>query len=106
MDIIKDLKGFEEDVKSLTEKFKDDSYAQAFYAALCNIVWKKYDGSDCYSCSWRYAGGLIAEIRDMGEDYMDFYCSGNEGRVRRDILNDLGSLGWVPTLYDNDWNNY
>ena len=39
-DIIKDLKGFEEDVKSLTEKSKDDSYAQAFYAELCNIIWK------------------------------------------------------------------
>ena len=47
-----------------------------------------------YSCSWRYAGGMIAEIRDVGEDYLDFYCSGNESIVDDEIREDLEKIGW------------
>jgi hypothetical protein len=49
-----------------------------------------------YSCSWRYAGGLVADLREQGEDYLDFYCSGGEGRVASDVREALAKLGWEP----------
>jgi hypothetical protein len=38
----------------------------------------------------------MADKRDLGEDYMDFYCSGNEGFVDKEIEEDLHKLGWLP----------
>ena len=58
-------------------------YAQNLYAAMCNQefakneVWPQLRG-ETWSCSWRYAGGIIADMRDQG-DYMDWYCSGIQG---------------------------
>lgn len=49
-----------------------------------------------YSASWRAAAGLIADIRNRGEDYMDFYCSGNEGIVHETVALAFEALGWVP----------
>jgi hypothetical protein len=88
-----------------------DDYAQNLYAALCNNTFQKQDVwlilKDAYwSCSWRYAGGLVADLRDAGEDYMDWYCSGigtkegdysnyvSEGNVTEEIRADLALLGW------------
>jgi hypothetical protein len=28
-----------------------------------------------WSCSWRHAGGIIADMQEQG-DYIDWYCSG------------------------------
>ena len=55
-------------------------YAQNLYAAMCNQefvkneVWPQLKG-ETWSCSWRYAGGIIADMRQQG-DYLDWYCSG------------------------------
>ncbi len=58
--------------------------------------WDFYKQPDwIYSCSWRYAGGMIADLRGLGEDYMDFYCSGGEGLVDPEIEEDLYKLGWM-----------
>jgi hypothetical protein len=57
-----------------------------------------------WSCSWRYAGGIIADMRQQG-DYIDWYCSGirieNDGSdfvsecvVTDEIRQDLLKLGW------------
>jgi hypothetical protein len=61
----------------------DKAYAQHIYAALCNnefqrnSVWPILTDKR-WSCSWRYAGGIVADI--MGEgDYIDWYCSGIRG---------------------------
>lgn len=54
-----------------------------------------------YSCSWRYAGGMIADIRAEGENYMDFYCSGNEGNVDGEFELDMEQLGWKPIVNEN-----
>ena len=81
----------------LSHKLKEDiGYAEAMYASLCNMKWKHISSGDIYSCTWRYAGGLIAELRDKGENYLDFYCNGKEGYVREDIIKDLRQLGWKP----------
>lgn len=79
---------------------KDDEFAQHLYASMCNVIWHNPGTNDTYSCSWRYAGGVVAKIRDKGEDYLDFYCSGGEGRVTEDVKECLQQLGYAPYDYD------
>lgn len=100
-----------------------DTYAQNLYAAICNNVFQKNDvwprlADLKWSCSWRYAGGIIADIRKQG-DYMDWYCSGiggglgngdetgvkgyvNESVITDEIRQDLFSIGWTVEPYDED----
>ena len=88
------------------EVCSNDNYAQNLYAALCNNEFQKNAiwpilKDEVWSCSWRYAGGIIADIRGRG-DYMDWYCSGMgglatyvpEGAVTDAIKQDLHKLGW------------
>lgn len=91
------------------------TYAQNLYAALCNQAWQRNDvwpllKDQRWSCSWRYAGGIVADMREEG-DYIDWYCSGiqgepdddwidlghvPEGTVTDQIREDLFRLGWIP----------
>lgn len=78
------------------------SYSQNLYAALCNTEWQKLDvmpilKDQFWSCSWRYAGGIVADILGEG-DYIDWYCSGIAGGDEPDVYNegsDLKSRGYV-----------
>ena len=97
---------------------EDDTIAQKLYAALCNMQWEKNSAETeedkiirklkgeerLWSCSWRYAGGLVADLRNnnynKSEDYMEYYCTGNEGVVAPEILELLGKLGWTPKEWD------
>lgn len=90
----------------MMHKVQTYRYAQALYAALCNVEWIPKDTmqllkSEGVIVSWRYAGGVVSRMRDTG-DYMDFYCSGindecyPEGTVTDEIRSDLNELGWVP----------
>lgn len=100
---------------------KDRDTAVEFYSALCNMRWKKINilpdderiieklkgtDSNIWSCTWRYAGGIIADIRNKHyntkEDYMDFYCSGNEGNVADIVEECFKRMGWVPHPWEND----
>jgi hypothetical protein len=90
-----------------------ESYAQNIYAALCNQDWQRNEvwpllKGEIYSCSWRYAGGIVADMREAG-DYIDWYCSGikgdndnhddgfvPEGVVTDEIREDFFKLGWIP----------
>ena len=106
-----------------------EEYAQNIYAALCNQDWQRNDvwprlKNQTYSCSWRYAGGIVADMREEG-DYIDWYCSGirgglseselaemtvedrekyhwyekhfvGEGYVTDEIREDFFKLGWIP----------
>jgi hypothetical protein len=58
----------------------DDVYAQHLYASMCNNDFIKNDvwpilTEKRWSCSWRHAGGIIADMQGKG-DYIDWYCSG------------------------------
>jgi hypothetical protein len=49
------------------------------------------------------AGGIVADLRDCGEGYLDWYCSGlgdnpdyiTEGCISNEIATDLLSIGWT-----------
>lgn len=104
-----------------------ESYAQNIYAALCNMQWCKRDvwpilAEQYCSYSWRYAGGIVADMRQEG-DYIDWYCSGMgginreyegdetteqwtartgyvpESTITEEIANDFSKLGWFPVPY-------
>ena len=76
---VKDAQWFVDKVRT------SDSYAQNLYAALCNNAFQKLEvmpvlRDEVWSCTWRYAGGVVADIRCEG-DYMDWYCSGIGGVI-------------------------
>lgn len=57
-----------------------NAYAQNLYAAMCNNDFQKNEfmprlAGKTWSCSWRHAGGIIADMKQEG-DYIDWYCSG------------------------------
>ena len=111
-----------------------EEYAQNLYAAMCNRDFVKNDvwpllKHQTWSCSWRYAGGIVAHMAGEG-DYIDWYCSGigggdlikedrdnmtaeaiaryewmrehfvGEGHVTDEIREDLIKLGWI--VLDDD----
>ena len=64
---------------------ESEAYAQNLYAAMCNQNFQKNEvwprlKNQTWSASWRYAGGIIADMRGEG-DYIDWYCSGIQGGV-------------------------
>ena len=70
--------------------------ATELYRAMSNMRWKHVTTGTEWSCSWRYAGGVVAQLRSVGEGYMDFYCSGGEGSVSDEVKDMMASLGWEP----------
>jgi hypothetical protein len=84
-----------------------DDYAKSLYAAMCNNDFVRLEvlpilEGETWGCSWRYAGGIIADMRETG-DYIDWYCSGNESEVTEEIREDLLKLGWVVKSLDGEF---
>lgn len=79
----------------MRDKMEDYNYATNVYNALCNVQWQHVETEEIFHCSWRYAGGIVAQNRRYGEDYMDFYASGNEGVLTKEIVQDFAKLGWI-----------
>jgi hypothetical protein len=92
----------------MRDRLHDDRrYAAKLYSALCNMQWQKQDvmpllAGSMWSCSWRTAGAIVAKLRGRGENYLDFYCGGNEGVVDPEIEYDLGRMDWKPLPYDDE----
>ena len=118
----------------------DDAYAQNLYAAMCNNGFIKLEvipvlKGEEWHASWRYAGGIIADMQQKG-DYIDWYCSGirdigvyapakeneeltkeqlarkavvdryvGEGCITDEIRADLQRLGWAVAP-GGDWENF
>jgi len=87
----------EHDLRSagwICDKVKSrEEYAQNIYAALCNNEFVKNDvwpllQDQRWSCSWRYAGGIVADMLEQG-DYIDWYCSGIRGGVTEEDFKDM-----------------
>ena len=123
----------------IIDKVKNDEvYAQHLYASMCNNDFTKNDvipilTEKRWSCSWRHAGGIIADMQGKG-DYIDWYCSGirdskildddefraltkeqqesyiqgkkfvPESCVTDEIREDLLKLGWI--VVDNETEAY
>lgn len=107
--------------KWICDKVKQDEiYAQNLYAAMCNNSFQKLEvvpilTEKRWSCSWRYAGGIVADMREQG-DYIDWYCSGirekyesnsdrdyvSECVVTDEIREDLKQLGWTVIQDDEE----
>lgn len=83
----------------------DRQFALDMYRALCNNVFIHSGGEEpvTFGCSWRYAGGIMAELVD-GHDYMDFYCAGGEGDISPEIEQVFAELGW--TVDPNGYKDY
>lgn len=108
------IAGLEKDLHDsdlIKEKVKDDAYAQKLYHSLCNTEWLRTEfisllrqdqKKDFWSCSWRYAGGIVADLRQDG-CYLDWYCSGNEGLVDPEVATDLKELGWQGIDSEGNW---
>jgi len=122
----------EEDIKNdaiIMAKLRNNSYAQNVYAAMCNMQWQAQEvwpilKEELWRTSWRGAGGIVADLRDCNEDYIDWYASGmggvatydeNEGResmsrqgyvpegvVTDEIREDFARIGWRPVPYPSD----
>jgi hypothetical protein len=101
--------------QTILEKCRSSKiYAQNLYAAMCNNDFFYSDCEEPWGCSWRYAGGIIADMRQEG-DYIDWYCSGiidknngyvGESFVTDEIRNDLLSMGWTIESFDSRRENY
>lgn len=101
---------------------RDRAIATDFYSALCNVDWypnrpaipdderiiRALQGYRYrpWHCSWRAAGGIIADIRNANhgtkEDYMDFYCAGAEGVVSDLVKECFDRMGWTPCGHLNE----
>ena len=109
----------------ILEKVRNsEDYAQNVYAAMCNNGFIKLSVIPIltekeWGCSWRYAGGIVADMRREG-DYIDWYCSGirgdyqdeertnryvGEGCITDEVREDFQKLGWVPAK-GGDWENF
>jgi len=104
----------------LKKVVESETYAQNLYAAMCNNVfqpnqvWPRLK-DEYWSCSWRSAGGIVADLRGQG-DYIDWYCSGimgvgetdsfrgyvSESTITDEIRQDLFAIGWTVEPYPKD----
>ena len=113
----KDIRACEWMLKKVVD---NETYAQNLYAAMCNNVFQRNEvwprlRDEYWSCSWRSAGGIVAELRGQG-DYIDWYCSGimgvgesdsfqgyvSESTVTDEIRQDLFAIGWTVEPYPED----
>lgn len=113
MDLTRDLEQELINSELIRSKCAEERYAQNLYAAMCNMQWQPQEiwpilKNELWSCSWRAAGRIVADIRnslnitdDAGniiyEDYMHWYCSGMQADYRDDGVRDpVQSSGFVP----------
>jgi hypothetical protein len=72
---------------------RSELFATLLYGALCNTTWRHKATGTLWHCSWRHAGGVVADLRCEG-DYLDWYCSMGEGLVDDQVLAEIEALGW------------
>jgi len=71
-------------LEGLKDFVQDDNNAIQLYQALAENLF-----------TWRASGGIVANLRGKGEDYIDYYCSGHEGNITRKTNRALKKVGIV-----------
>lgn len=93
------------------ENKNNKDYKFNIYQALCNTIWYNEKELVRYSCSWRYAGELIANFENKHDikkinfieidyNYLEYYCSGKESIVENWILERFNKEGWKLAEYE------
>lgn len=82
----------------------DVGFMCELYRALCNTAWVPVDMPLAdrkklfWSCTWRTAGAIVADIRnhyfDCNENFLDYYCGGDEGVVSPQVREFCSQFGW------------
>jgi len=97
---------FEEDLQTLkTRVMNEELFDKELYRALCNVQWQKAtEPTMIFSCSWVYAGGIVAELKGNAGfmNYIAYYANGGEGEVSERVLSALRELGWEPIFWPWD----
>ena len=113
MDVTRDLEQELINSELIRGKCAEDRYAQNLYAAMCNMQWQPQEiwpilKNELWSCSWRAAGRIVADIRNslnitddggniIYEDYIHWYCSGMQAGYNDDGVRDsVQPSGFVP----------
>ena len=86
-------------IECLKAKFQDRlrndrDLAKILYASMCNCEYVHKKTGYTFCPTWRVAGRLVAEIRDVGEKYTSFYCSGGENGVYKKPYKLIKKCGW------------
>lgn len=75
---------------------REDASAQTYTEAMDHL----YDdgAKDVFVLSWRAAGGMVAELRNRGESYMDWAVEAESGVISERIRALMAALGLRPVL--------
>ena len=76
-------------------KYSQESidFAEDLYKTLTNNIFYNKDTDSLESMSFYMAAWVVAAIREAGEDYLDFYCIGDEGTASLEVENLLSEIG-------------
>lgn len=86
---------------------QDDEGAIEVASAFYDVAWVPLESiastyseawEEGFSLSWRGAGGLVAELRDRGEDYLDWCWDAESGAVSERVERVMRSIGLRPVL--------
>ena len=84
---------------------QDDDGAIEVVSAFYDVAWVPLDSTattyseawdEGFSVSWRGAGGLVAELRDRGEHYLDFAWDAESEVVSERVERVMRSIGLRP----------
>ena len=100
---------------------KDDLFAAALYVSMCNMQWQHKENSelglhtllttdrdDHWSCTWRYSGTIVADLRNKFyhkhevETYLDWYPMNGNPKGQKLIYEILAKYKWYPMPWTDD----
>lgn len=92
-------------IRTVGERVRaSDDDARAVYSSLCNIQWLHPENTRPTCLSFRNAAACVAELRApaFSEDYLDWYCSAQDGIVAPWIAEALAAEGWLWAYWPDE----
>jgi hypothetical protein len=86
---------------------EDEGYVRRFQSAIRFHEWRHPEMSadfDCYSLGWRQAARVVSDLRNFGEEYMDWAetTAGVERSEIEDVIVDFKAMGWALVASDSE----